>query len=63
MFESIRYPDKILELGAQISYSWAPPAPSLVSASPAITSPLYAFTLTEVDDLVAEIVKLSRLNP
>jgi len=62
-FESIRYPDKMLESGAQITYAWAPPIPSVVSTSPPITSPVYAFSVTEIDELIAEIVRLSRLNP
>ena len=61
-FEDIRYPDKVLAFGAQMSVGWEPPGPgtNFPSGSP---TPAYQLTVTDLDRLVSKIFEVTQRNP
>ena len=60
-FESIRYPEKTARLGAGIGFSLSAPAPTLLDSKD--TTPQYTIIVNQIDELVAELVQTSLLNP
>jgi len=60
-FEDIRYPEKVLALGAHMLVEWEPAVPA--TAHFALSSPLYQLTATDLDRLVAKIFEVSSRNP
>jgi hypothetical protein len=61
-FDDIRYPDKVLTLGAQMIVEWAAaPVPGTGGFSPA--PPLYGLNVNDLDRLVAKIFEASSRNP
>src|SRR5207248_6494099 len=59
-FEDIRYPDKVLKLGAQMLVEWnGTPGTGGFASSP----PLYQLNVNDLDRLVAKIFEVSSRNP
>jgi len=61
-FESIRYPEKTARLGAGLGFSLAAPGPTLLGSFKDKT-PQYTIIVHQIDELVAELVQKSSLNP
>jgi len=61
-FENIRYPEKTARLGAGLGFSLAAPGPTLLGSFKDKT-PQYTIIIHQIDELVAELVKKSALNP
>jgi len=59
-FEDIRYPDKILALGAQMLVDWTAPSMAHLSSS---SPPLYHLHVNDLDRLVAKLFVVSSRNP
>jgi hypothetical protein len=59
-FEDIRYPEKILELGAQMLVEWG--TPSVVNLADS-SMPLYHLRVNELDRLIAKLFVVSSRNP
>ena len=60
-FEDIRYPDKVLTLGAQMLVDWG--ATSSVALAIGAAPPLYQLNVHDLDRLVAKIFEVSSRNP
>ncbi len=60
-FEDIRYPEKLLRLGANINFGLArlPPGPSTTGGR----QPLYELYVQEIDELVAILFQKTGVNP
>jgi hypothetical protein len=61
-FENIRYPEKTARLGAGLGSSLAAPGPTLLGSFKDKT-PQYTIIIHQIDELVAELVQKSSLNP
>ena len=62
MFEDIRYPEKIVELGMEATADWYPDI-NYTHSFPPTQSPKYRIVVSEIDELVADIFKESSWNP
>jgi hypothetical protein len=60
-FEDIRYPDKVLKLGAQMLVDWG--ATSSVALAFGAAPPLYQLNVHDLDRLVAKILEACSRNP
>ncbi len=61
-FESIRYPDKIVDEGLLASVAWQPHHAVTASGS-AKQPPKYEVIIAEIDNLVIEVLERIRYNP
>jgi hypothetical protein len=61
-FEKIRYPDEYINDGALISLGWGTLKPP-VSQTQGPKLPEYVLYVNEVDDLIARLFKVCRINP
>jgi hypothetical protein len=61
-FESIRYPDKIVDQGLMVSVAWVPHHAITVDGS-AKMPPKYEVIVGDVDNLVIEVLDRARINP
>ena len=61
-FESIRYPDKIVDKGMLASVAWQPHHAVTASGS-AKMPPKYEFIIVEIDNLVIEVLGRASVNP
>jgi len=59
-FEEIRYPDKLVELGASMLFDITKAGAAMASISG--PEPLYALCVEEIDELVVEIFKIGSRN-
>jgi len=62
-FETLRYPDAILNEGAEIIVMWEPGHSSSTYAPEITPPPRYQIVVTEIDRLVARIFEVSSRNP
>jgi hypothetical protein len=62
MFEDIRYPEKIVELGMEATADWLSDI-NYTNSFPPTQSPKYRIVVSEIDELVTEIFKKSSWNP
>jgi len=60
-FEDIRYPDKLLELGASMLFDVTKAGAAMASVG-GVSQPQYRLCLEEIDELVAEIFKIGNRN-
>ena len=61
-FESIRYPDEIVEKGMQCWVTWTS-AQVTTASGPAADVPNYQVIISEIDELVLEILNHASVNP
>jgi hypothetical protein len=61
-FEDVRYPDKLIELGASMMFDITK-AGAAQSSVTGVSQPQYRFCLEEIDELVGEIFKVASRNP
>ncbi len=61
-FEDIRYPDKLLELGASMLFDVTKAGAAMASVG-GVSVPHYTLCVEEIDELVAEIFKIGSRNP
>lgn len=63
-FEKIRFPEKMVQEGADISFSMAKgQRPKLIGRCEAPRVPSYHFAIQELDSLMSELIASSSLNP
>jgi hypothetical protein len=61
-FDSIRYPDRLLQLGAQITVGFVTEN-RLGGRDPARPEPAYRLSITDLDELMDELFRLCSINP
>lgn len=61
-FESIRYPDKIVNQGMLVSIAWQPHH-AVVASSSTRLPPKYEVIIADIDDLVIEVLQRASVNP
>lgn len=62
-FEAVRYPDNIIASGMTTSIVWGPQERASVQMVAGAAHPTYEFVISEVDDLVACLLRLISLKP
>jgi hypothetical protein len=61
-FESIRYPDEVVEKGMQCWVTWTT-AQVTTASGPAADVPKYQVIISDIDNLVLEVLNRIRMNP
>jgi hypothetical protein len=61
-FDSIRYPDRLLQQGAQITVGFVT-GNRLGGSDPTRPEPTYQLSITDLDDLMNELFRLCSINP
>jgi hypothetical protein len=62
-FDVIRYPDAILEHGMGTTAQWRCPAAEVIAYGGIKTPKQYVVVVSDIDDLVADVLKVSSWNP
>ena len=62
-FEVIRYPDAILKYGMGATAQWSGPAAKVTTYGEIKTPKQYAIVVSDIDELVADVFKISSWNP
>ncbi len=62
-FEDIRYPDAILKYGMRTTAQWSGPADTVTAYGEIKTPKQYTLVVSDIDDLIADVFKISSWNP
>jgi hypothetical protein len=62
-FDAIRYPDDILKYGMGTTAQWRGPAAEVITHGGIQTPRQYVIVVSDIDDLIADVFKISSWNP